>query len=233
MLALALTCIHQRCADFCKRLRRTCQVSPSSLTFSHLARISLLARKKSTHRMASSHPPSCYDDAAGDDDDVDFSQEEGPKAPARPAYQKEACTFIIVVHASILLLVQLPIRLFVRRVPLSLSLSLSLSLILSPSLHLTYHMKLGFAAFCINASNQRLPTEYLNEFQNSKSQTRRPRRTKRAIRKLSRQGPRRRGAATAAAATTTTRLRARSAVVLVRPMRVERAQYPARFVTRS
>ena len=111
------------------------------------------------------------------------------------------------------------------------SLSLSLSLILSPSLHLTYHMKLGFAAFCINASNQRLPTEYLNEFQNSKSQTRRPRRTKRAIRKLSRQGPRRRGAATAAAATTTTRLRARSAVVLVRPMRVERAQYPARFVT--
>ena len=77
--------------------------------------------------MASSHPPSCYDDAAGDDDDVDLSQEEGPKAPARPANQKEACTFIIVVHASILLLVQLPIRLFVRRVPLSLSLSLSLS----------------------------------------------------------------------------------------------------------
>ena len=81
------------------------------------------------------------------------------------------------------------------------------------------------------SNNQRLPTEYLNEFQNSKSQTRRPRRTKRAIRKLPRQGPRRRGAATAAAATTTTRLRARSAVVLVRPMRVERAQYPARFVT--
>ena len=60
--------------------------------------------------MASSHPPSCYDDAAGDGNDVDFSQEEGPKAPARPANQKEACTFIIVVHASILLLVQLPIR---------------------------------------------------------------------------------------------------------------------------
>ena len=85
--------------------------------------------------MASSHPPSCYDDAAGDDNDVDLSQEEGPKAPARPAYQKEACTFIIVVHASILLLVQLPIRLFVRRVPLSLS--ISLSLILSSSLHLS------------------------------------------------------------------------------------------------
>ena len=81
------------------------------------------------------------------------------------------------------------------------------------------------------SNNQRLPTEHLNEFQNSKSQTRRPRRTKRAIRKLSRQGPRRRGAATAAAATTTTRLRARSAVVLVRPMRVRRAQCPARFVT--
>ena len=83
--------------------------------------------------MASSHQPSCYDDAAGDDDDVDFSQEEGPKAPARPANHKEACNFTIVVHASILLLVQLPIRLFVRRVPLSLSLSLSLS----SSLHLS------------------------------------------------------------------------------------------------
>ena len=45
--------------------------------------------------MARSHPPSCYDDAAGydddDDDDDDFSQEEDPKAPPRPTYQEEAC----------------------------------------------------------------------------------------------------------------------------------------------